>query len=379
MTEGDLSRRTLLTTLGASAIGATAFTSRTAGSLSDRETVDALLRAGSVDLNVGYETARTVDGETTVVRANPPGDDGMLRPPYDEPCETLPDGGELPSPLIEAGDLRPGDRGSALFDVHVCGNDAYVWVTGALTENAENGYGLGESAETDPDPDAGELASTLQARLWYDLDCDRAFEEGEPVIAEGSLETVLQAIDGGHRLLADPERACTPLEKIEFDAEGPSEGYEQTATVDGESVTIRLGDFVTKDDDPNEVVQFDFEVVEPDDIGVCRVAVKAGNRGLAKGNNEETDVVTFEDCARSGTIQSVPKTTGKGGEEYLAFSWVRFSVCGDPGGCFVACTDHCIGFEWWLPADVPNVRTDSAVFDLAYYAEQCRHNGGEGP
>jgi predicted ribosomally synthesized peptide with SipW-like signal peptide len=46
--------------------------------------------------------------------------------------------------------------------------------------------------------------------------------------------------------------------------------------------------------------------------------------------------------------------------------------------CFEISNTHCFGFSWWLPPDVGNhVQTDSARFDLGFYAEQCRHNGGE--
>ena len=36
---------------------------------------------------------------------------------------------------------------------------------------------------------------------------------------------------------------------------------------------------------------------------------------------------------------------------------------------------QCIGFEWCVPADVGNeIQTDSAAFDIGFYAEQFRHN-----
>lgn len=38
---------------------------------------------------------------------------------------------------------------------------------------------------------------------------------------------------------------------------------------------------------------------------------------------------------------------------------------------------HSVSFAWWLPVDTGNeVQTDSVVFDLGLYTEQCRHNGG---
>jgi hypothetical protein len=48
--------------------------------------------------------------------------------------------------------------------------------------------------------------------------------------------------------------------------------------------------------------------------------------------------------------------------------------------CFTpAPTRHRVGFAWYLPVDHANeVQTDSASFDLGFYAEQCRHNDGSG-
>jgi predicted ribosomally synthesized peptide with SipW-like signal peptide len=47
--------------------------------------------------------------------------------------------------------------------------------------------------------------------------------------------------------------------------------------------------------------------------------------------------------------------------------------------CFSGATDHYVSVFWWLPIDHGNqVQSDSVTFDLGFYTEQCRHNGGEG-
>nr|WP_049984808.1 SipW-dependent-type signal peptide-containing protein [Halobellus rufus] len=56
---------------------------------------------------------------------------------------------------------------------------------------------------------------------------------------------------------------------------------------------------------------------------------------------------------------------------------------GDPTaesrGCYSTGT-HYLGFEWWIPTEVGNeIQSDTATFDLGFYAEQCRHNDGAGP
>jgi predicted ribosomally synthesized peptide with SipW-like signal peptide len=51
----------------------------------------------------------------------------------------------------------------------------------------------------------------------------------------------------------------------------------------------------------------------------------------------------------------------------------------DGGGtgrnCFAGGTSHYVSVVWWLPIDHGNqVQSDTARFDLGFYAEQCRHN-----
>jgi predicted ribosomally synthesized peptide with SipW-like signal peptide len=48
--------------------------------------------------------------------------------------------------------------------------------------------------------------------------------------------------------------------------------------------------------------------------------------------------------------------------------------------CFAgAGTSHYVAMEWWLPINHGNqVQTDSVVFDVGFYTEQCRHNDGAG-
>lgn len=410
MNEGRLSRRALLATVGATATGAGLFTVRSGATLADRETLSGLLAAGSVDLKVGYEayerrlqaasspqssSTDTHDGgkgrsksdakngqggktnpkprETveTLVAADPAGQDGMVRPPYDDPCETLPDPGQLPSPLFDIEDVTPGDGGRALFDVHVCGNDSYVWLTGDLTENAENGVVPGEVG--DETPAVGELADALQARLWYD-DCDGEFAD-EPIIFEGSLAAALDYLEGGYALSPTGTGACLESDKLEDGGTPDLLSLEDTVyefPFDGNTVPVLLTNYRYKEDG-SELIAFDFEVQDPD-YGVCTVGVKAGKPGGGPGTGSEpTSWATFSDCAESGTVWSTERE--KGG--YYGISHVTFSLCEAGGACFEACTDHCVGFEWWLPEDAPlDAQTDSVAFDLGFVAEQCRHNGG---
>ena len=94
-------------------------------------------------------------------------------------------------PLIALDDVKPGDFGELTLSFHLCDNPGYVWLTGELLENAENG--LTEPERKDPDEDGsdgeGELLDKILTRLWYDDDCDNQHDE-----LAGDLDLML-AID----------------------------------------------------------------------------------------------------------------------------------------------------------------------------------------
>ncbi|AOW80089.1 hypothetical protein HTSR_0904 [Halodesulfurarchaeum formicicum] len=58
---------------------------------------------------------------------------------------------DLEAPVIALEDVKPGDFGEVTFDLASCSNPAYLWLTGELLENAENG--LTEPERSDPDED----------------------------------------------------------------------------------------------------------------------------------------------------------------------------------------------------------------------------------
>lgn len=89
---------------------------------------------------------------------------------------------------IHLADVKPGDSGCLTTSLHLCDNPGYVWMNGELTENAENGVTDPESAVDDDadqaDPQAGdewsgELADSIETRLWYDENCDCVVNTGE--------------------------------------------------------------------------------------------------------------------------------------------------------------------------------------------------------
>jgi hypothetical protein len=79
----------------------------------------------------------------------PPGDGDSETP--SDPCASLADrpadGG--PRPLVDLSDVKPGDAGEVAFDLALCEDPGYVWLTARLVGSAERG--LLDPERADPD------------------------------------------------------------------------------------------------------------------------------------------------------------------------------------------------------------------------------------
>ncbi|MDR5657342.1 VWA domain-containing protein [Halodesulfurarchaeum sp. HSR-GB] len=123
--------------------------------------------------------------------------------------------GEGPNPqttkpgdsLVSISDVKPGDFGEVTLSFHLCDNPGYVWLTGELTENLENG--LTEPEAADPEEDdamgdeemEGELLDKILTRMWYDGDCDNQLDE-----LEGELDLMI-AVDVSGSIESDEQTA----------------------------------------------------------------------------------------------------------------------------------------------------------------------------
>ncbi|WP_276256490.1 vWA domain-containing protein [Halomontanus rarus] len=116
--------------------------------------------------------------------------------------EDLVDAGNLEEALIRIGDVKPGDYGEVTFSTHLYDNPGYMWMGGALTANNQNDYTEPEMAAleemnlpTDEPDGEGQLADEIQAKIWYDDNCDNVHqaesggEEGEGVDVMLSIDT----------------------------------------------------------------------------------------------------------------------------------------------------------------------------------------------
>jgi predicted ribosomally synthesized peptide with SipW-like signal peptide len=300
-----------------------------------------------------------------------------------------PESGEV-NPLINLDDVKPGDFGELTLSTHLCDNDGYLWLTGELTEDAENSLTEPEAKDPDEDneigdtfePGDGELADTIRVAAWYD-DGDNVKEDGENYITqEATLSGFLAAANVGNGIALGPQTAgsttltCAPdvasITDDDDDGLDVGDSVDITQPGSGDTLTIEIDDEV---EDPNKVAftgnfPSGSEAEVEDYLGVCQVTI-VGTDG------EVTRDYGDGGCVRSS--QLLPVETDVGTVTSLEFDLCQ--VQEEPGTreCFTASETDYIGFAWWLPVDHANeIQTDSVAFDLGFYTEQCRHNDGSG-
>jgi predicted ribosomally synthesized peptide with SipW-like signal peptide len=343
----DVSRRTLLGSLGLMSGSAAIGGSGTAALFSDQEGVtDNAVTAGALDLEVGWEM--TYNGAETRTGSEDLGND--------------------PGPIFQIpphGDVKPCDYGEATIGLHVYDNPAWIHMGGELTADDDNGLTEPESEVDDTGGDGeGELADAIFARAWYD-DGNNVYDpESEQQIVAGSLRDVFEELnegillDGNVQSESSDGSSCVELGK-----------HDETPT-NGETYDFSEGsiDIVGVHTEDGEVVGIDWEST----LGLCAVVVAGGGDGGSK------TVETCYDCVRSGTAFA-PKNENNRNRRWYEISNVTFYYCQEQGDdkeeCFENSTTQYIGFEWELPCSVGNeVQSDSVEFDLKFHAQQCRHN-----
>ncbi|WP_251343719.1 vWA domain-containing protein [Haloplanus halophilus] len=94
-------------------------------------------------------------------------------------------------PLINLGDVKPGDFGEVTFSFHLCDNPGYVWVNGMLDEELTGEGVITEPERNDPHEIDGvvELLDEIQVRMWYDPDCDNQAERTGDVDVMLAIDT----------------------------------------------------------------------------------------------------------------------------------------------------------------------------------------------
>ncbi|MFB6175723.1 MAG: hypothetical protein ABEI99_01015 [Halobaculum sp.] len=364
------------------------------------------------------------DGANSPDALDPRGDDALRT----RSSDTFDASAGTPEPLVALDDVKPGDFGEVTLSVRLCDNPGYVWLTGGLVADDENGVVEPETA--DPQEGAGgELPDAIRTRLWVD-DGDNVAEVGTggdpsyltPVLtlrelldrlssdrgiplcaggdtgacpadatydsrhATGDVVTVPSA--GGGAALEIPKNpkceafGLTAGLKTDEAPEGnlPDSGTKQYQTAEGTlTFTTDLVDGV------QTITDWAFDA--DGDYCVAKIIVKGGREGATvysydnpNGNDDFTD--DPRTGARGASDAALTTPTGQA-ISHVSVCLVQGTTGGGSDGeicCLEAMTDHHVGFAWWLPADRANaVQTDSVAFDLGVYAEQCRHNAATTP
>ena len=213
-----LSRRRMLAGLGAVGLASAGTGLGTSAFFSDEEEfVDNSIVAGELDLLVDWQQTYDFgdgntfvsahpdhdgDGEQSIAADNDPGQlrysdfpdeededsNGANIPLLD--CDNIPPiseadfgadpvTGEAMDTLVQFTDVKPGDEGEVTFSLHLCDNPGYLWMQ---ANNVSESGGVGTEPELVVDPDnLGDLGDAINARLWYDEDCDNVYDPAEPV------------------------------------------------------------------------------------------------------------------------------------------------------------------------------------------------------
>jgi predicted ribosomally synthesized peptide with SipW-like signal peptide len=136
--------------------------------------------------------------DNTSIDAFPDANDDGVQDDFDESnaCDVLTDVGDgdpgldsdmrtegsVGDPLIDLGDVKPGDFGELTLSFHLCDNPGYVWPNGELIEARENGLTEPEADDDDEEGPADEVSTEvqndvelldeIQTAWWYDTDCN---------------------------------------------------------------------------------------------------------------------------------------------------------------------------------------------------------------
>mgnify|MGYP006284407053 CR=1 FL=1 len=141
-----------------------------------------------------FDDAKVCENDTLVdVGANDNGLGSSKRTKNDDTVDENDD----PLPLVNLGDVKPGDFGEVTFSFHLCTNPGYVWMQGSPVTAAENG--ITEPEGKDPQETGGdnsydvnggdsvadildsdiELLDEMRTRMWYDKNCDNQIATGD--------------------------------------------------------------------------------------------------------------------------------------------------------------------------------------------------------
>lgn len=324
-------------------------------------------------------------------------------------------------PMIDFHDVKPGYGGEATLSYHVCDQPGKVKL---------------KAKDVHVDK---KLAHLARARVWYDeydgskgsydhndghsgSPGDNVYQPYEPIIAQGSLKTVLHKLENGIHVSGDPYVASPndmeginyygyPRKNTSSMETPPAKKYEPgwitDDTVDeyvhekeikelkhlekGIRLSIEGTGYVARNEDkPLPDLRITVEEVITDKKGkpvgfewksnlpICRIEIASG---------EHTKLNVF-DRAREG-IAMAPlyddHTDDKKGQtndhRRRPMTGVRFGVCGERNEddyCIENSNTGYIGFEWWVPKHVDLKGKKKFRSNFHFEAKPCKDHNGNG-
>lgn len=208
----ELSRRKILAGVGTIGVASAGAGLGTSAFLSDTESFTGnSIEAGELDLYVHYEF--TADQGSV---------SGNLGEPTSGTVQGDEDGGATVG--YSLADVKPGDSGSLEFCFSIVDNPAYLWMSGALTGDADNDTPEPEtSSPWDRDgSSAGELATYTRASLYYTGDTSDS-NDADVLITEGTLAGILADLEHGMVLHGDGDPTAGVVDRPTFDGGSSTE------------------------------------------------------------------------------------------------------------------------------------------------------------
>ncbi|MFD1644272.1 SipW-dependent-type signal peptide-containing protein [Haloarchaeobius litoreus] len=98
--------------------------------------------------------------------------------------------------LVALDDVKPGDGGQITFNLCLCDNPGYIWLTLANFVEGENGITEPEG-EVDSTPDDGELAEHVNVYVALDENCNSRFNDADTTVWSGTLAEAREEVETG--------------------------------------------------------------------------------------------------------------------------------------------------------------------------------------
>jgi Ca-activated chloride channel family protein len=343
---------------------------------------------------------------------------------------------DFESPLIALDDVKPGDSGCLSLSMHLFDNPGHIWLGTENVSASENGQSEPEAEVDETAQGAGELAESMNARVWYDdgnCELDSGFEgETAEVVAvldrSGSMDddtgnpatsAKWNGAKDGVETLVDALAPNTPSVQFGLASYSSSATVDQALTTDPSDIDAALGTLSTGGSTDIESGlaaadgmfsgTADSEIVVVLTNGNETTGDAVGYAAGMKSDGKTIYTIAYGSNANAGTLSQVSSGAAY---SYLAtelaaieqvFAAIGQSISGEEvivdgtmadvvdaletgvhldgnrvdeeDQCFVNSTTQYIAIDWEVPTTVGNeIQTDSLEFDLSLVAEQCRHN-----